>query len=156
MTVAEFRERIAKKTPKTKKAKREYPCTPSVSYEPSIDSLVVTLPMPVAELSVNGGIHWRARYRAIKAAHRLVASVVSQDWFKGRSVASYKLQFIFPDHCRRDFDNFTGRCKAYLDQLAELAGQDDHEWDMEKPSRSVVKNHNEVRITLKFKEEGAQ
>lgn len=48
---------------------------------------------------------------------------------KGVRIKSYKLTFFWPDKRRRDRDNASACCKAYLDGISDTTGQDDSEWE---------------------------
>ena len=112
-------------------------------------SIKIKLPIPSSHLSPNARVHWAVKAKKTKAHKTLalveIAKIMRLDGFKAES---YQLHFVFPDNRRRDFDNFTGRCKAYLDGISEAINQDDSEWNMAAPSKEVVKGESFVVITL--------
>lgn len=118
---------------------------------------VFEIPMPPAETSPNSRAHWAKVYSAKKRSRRETARALMCARILRKPVAAYQLHFQFPNGIRRDLDNFTGRCKAALDQVAEYVGDDDSQWNMKAPTREVVpsKCAGTVVITL-FYREGAQ
>lgn len=96
-----------------------------------MSTVVLTMPVPPAQLSPNARMHWAKKAGIVKrekeAANFRAASC--PDLSPGMKVASYRLHFFFNDKRRRDRDNFTGRCKAALDGISQYIGQDDSEWE---------------------------
>lgn len=109
--------------------------------------ITLIFPIPDAKLSPNARVHWAAKSKIVKA-HRQRASQGTPDFLKNKKVLAYQLDFIFPNNIRRDIDNFTARCKSYLDGISDAIEQDDSTWDMKAPTRAVKKGMSVVRITL--------
>ncbi len=88
---------------------------------------IVTLPLPSKILSPNARVHWMRLSVAKKAARRLAAMMAFHQVgiykFEG-----YRLDFYWPDARRRDDDNASTSCKAYLDGISDCVGQDDSNW----------------------------
>ena len=105
----------------------------------------VVLPLPDRRLSPNQQGHWRPKAAAKKKARSWGAKLAS--WLKGKRFSSYQLHFYWKDKRRRDQDNASASCKAYLDGISDAVGQDDSEWlhngvrfhlDKENPRLEVV------------------
>ena len=113
-----------------------------------MNSFQIFLPMPHEKLSPNSKCHWGTKAKYVKQ-HRLRSYITMKNHiplpFK---VKAYQIHFCFPNKIRRDIDNFTARCKSYLDGIADALGQDDSEWDMKAPTREIVKGDSYICITL--------
>lgn len=109
----------------------------------------ITLPLPSAKLSPNARLHWAAKAKAVKQ-HRLTAKLICSATGVGFEspvrFASYHLHFFWPDNRRRDRDNATARCKAYLDGIADAIGQDDSEWSFDGVRTDVDKGRPRLEI----------
>ena len=92
-------------------------------------------------------MHWAAKASLVKS-HRKTAIILTPKEAGERKITDYQIHFTFPDNRRRDLDNFTGRCKAYLDGISDATQQDDSAWGMKAPTREVKKGINQVTITL--------
>lgn len=115
-------------------------------------SVSFIIPMPGADCSPNTRAHWSKVHRAKKRSKLTTKAALSLcEVPEGLPVRAYQLHFTFPDNRRRDFDNFTARCKAALDAISDHVGNDDSEWDMKAPTREVSKGVNGVTITLFYK-----
>jgi hypothetical protein len=104
--------------------------------------------MPDPKLSANGRAHWRAKSKLTRHLRSMTRLICLSELDRGQTIQSYQLHFVFPDNRRRDFDNFTSRCKAALDGISDAFNQDDSLWAMEAPTREIIKGRNEVKITL--------
>ena len=111
-------------------------------------SNTITLPLPSRNLSPNARIHWSKLANFKKQARRLAAleafDQVGPAMFKG-----YRLDFYWPTKRRRDKDNATAMCKAYLDGVADALGQDDSEWDFDGVRFAIDKENPRLEIIFK-------
>ena len=105
--------------------------------------------MPDPKLSANGRAHWRAKSKLTRHLRSRTMLICSSELDRSQTITSYQLHFVHPDNRRRDFDNFTSRCKAALDGISDAFDQDDSTWAMEAPTREVIKGQSTVKITLK-------
>jgi hypothetical protein len=116
-----------------------------------MSELRIVLPIPAKELSPNARIHW-AKKAPITKSHRTMAYYEACG-VGGRDdrIKSYRLEFTFADRRRRDRDNFSGRCKAYLDGIADAFNQNDSEWDFNGVKfLEPDKNNPRVEIVLEL------
>lgn len=97
------------------------------------ESVIITLPLPSPDLSPNKKLHWTRKHHATQVARQFAYSKGSG--YMGQKFSGYQLHFFWPDKRRRDQDNASASCKAYLDGFSDYIGQDDSEW-----------NHNGVRF----------
>ena len=81
----------------------------------------ISLPWPPAELSPNARVHWSARHRATQEYRWLVwaktrqATLVAHPWER----AQVRVQFVVPDHRRRDIDNLLAMLKPAWDGVVD-------------------------------------
>ena len=111
-------------------------------------SKTITLPLPSAKLSPNARVHWSVLATDKKAARRLAAL---ETWLQVDTVAGfagYRLDFYWPTKRRRDKDNATASCKAYLDGIADFTGQDDSEWDFDGVRFAIDKENPRLEIVF--------
>ena len=90
----------------------------------------IILPLPDRNLSPNARIHWTQKSKLTKA-HRARAKICALEAFGCGNVylvKSYRLLFFWPDKRRRDRDNASAFCKAYMDGISDALGQDDSEF----------------------------
>ena len=116
---------------------------------------VITLPLPSIELSPNWKGHWAKKSKQAKI-HRNRANWKAMEVLKPYDrIESYMLYFFFPDKRRRDADNYSSRCKNYLDGIADRIHQDDCEF-MHNGVRREIDRENprvEIRVVLREKKE---
>jgi len=89
----------------------------------------IKLPIPHADLSPNARVHWGKKSRQVKSHRSSAFWIAKSEIKKGVKFKSYRFEFTFKDKIRRDRDNFSARCKSYLDGIADAVGQNDSEWD---------------------------
>jgi len=115
-------------------------------------SKTITLPLPSRNLSPNARVHWSKLADFKKRARRLAAfetfAQIGQQQFKG-----YRLDFFWPNKRRRDKDNATACCKAYLDGVADCTGQDDSEWDFDGVRFEIDRENPRLEIVFTEMEE---
>lgn len=87
----------------------------------------IILPIPSATLSPNSRVHWTKLAKA-KKEHRAIAFRVASNLDTSGKLKRYRLHFFWKDKRRRDRDNASAMCKAYLDGIADAFKQDDSEW----------------------------
>lgn len=105
--------------------------------------------MPSAILSPNVKSHWAKKANQVKRHKNAIIFEMHRLKLEKKPIKSYQIHFVFQDQRRRDFDNFTAMCKSYLDGISSYIEQDDSKWEMEKPTKEVVKGCNpHVIITL--------
>lgn len=93
----------------------------------------IVLPLPSRNLSPNSRLHWAALAKCKRDARKIAAHLT---WAKfsneGKPVfAGYRLDFYWANARRRDRDNATASCKAYLDGISDAVEQDDSEWEFD-------------------------
>jgi len=90
---------------------------------------------------------WRGVATYKKAARRMAGleafHQVGQQKFNG-----YRLDFYWPNERRRDKDNATAMCKAYLDGVSDCTGQDDSEWDFDGVRFAVDRENPRLEIVF--------
>ena len=112
----------------------------------------IILPLPAIELSPNKRTHWAAKARQVKI-HRNRARWAALEPLDCKDrIESYMLWFFFPDKRRRDADNYTTRCKSYLDGISDRLGQDDSEWIFNGVRRDIDRENPRVEIRVVLKE----
>ena len=114
---------------------------------------IITLLLPAKGLSPNARLHFR-RKAEITKAHRQAATLISSVALdSGDEVDSYMLHFFWPDKRRRDRDNASSSCKAYMDGLADRTGQDDSFFEFNGVRFAIDKKDPrvEIRVVLKGK-----
>lgn len=86
-------------------------------------SLIITLPLPPAEYSLNSRSHWAVKQNVNREAQDAVVVALNQlGWVKwdkpirfGRAIVIFEL----PNRKVRDHDNMIPRCKPYWDGLVK-------------------------------------
>lgn len=89
----------------------------------------IEVPMlPPKEVSLNARVHWSDRYQSSKTYHDAVfyCCVDARNrGFAGQKFpftrAKLSLTFVFPEHRRRDLDNFTSMAKPAIDAIVDSA-----------------------------------
>jgi hypothetical protein len=117
-------------------------------------ALELVLPWPSKDLSPNGGVHWRARMKATKAARQTAVVLAFEAGWHDAWLPEGRLHLwidCYQDPGKKvpDDDNMIGRCKAYRDGIAQVLGIDDKRFishpfvsDERRPGGQVV-----MRIT---------
>ena len=112
----------------------------------------ITLPLPAIELSPNCKVHWRKKSKQVKI-HRNRANWKAMETLGPTDrIESYRLHFFFPDKRKRDADNYSSRCKSYLDGIADRLQQDDSEWIHNGVRREIDRENPRVEIRVVLKE----
>jgi crossover junction endodeoxyribonuclease RusA len=92
----------------------------------------IELPLPSRNLSPNSRCHWAVLAKHKREARRLAAHLTWAQLEEGKpNFAGYRLDFYWATARRRDRDNATASCKAYLDGISDAIEQDDSEWDFD-------------------------
>jgi crossover junction endodeoxyribonuclease RusA len=112
-------------------------------------SNTITLPLPSRNLSPNARVHWSKLANFKKQARRLAALEAFDQYMIGAPFKGYRLDFYWPTKRRRDKDNATAMCKAYLDGVADALGQDDSEWDFDGVRFAIDKENPRLEIIFK-------
>jgi hypothetical protein len=118
--------------------------------------MTITLPLPSVKLSPNGS---RGRSKnaligrsKIVRQHREHAKLRTLEALKGKpspGFTRYTLTFYFKESRRRDDDNFSARCKAYRDGIAQGLKVDDHTLRMAaSPEMLIDATNPRLEITL--------
>lgn len=105
--------------------------------------------LPTRTLSPNARVHW-ANLAKAKKAHRIYAKSATLAQVGQPQIKSYHLHLYWPDKRRRDRDNATAMCKAYLDGVADAVQQDDSEWDFTGVTFYVDKNNPRLEIEIEI------
>lgn len=103
----------------------------------------IHLPMPPSEIRGNS----RSHYHTKNKANHFMRSAVGDQIKKGQFVG-YSVLFRFPDKRRRDCDNFLIGLKPALDEVSEIIGQDDSEWQIYGVFKEVDKFMAGVVVTF--------
>ena len=111
-------------------------------------SKTITLPLPSRNLSPNVVGHWSIKANAKKEARRLAGIETFLQIELGAPLKGYRLDFYWPTKRRRDKDNATASCKAYLDGIADFTGQDDSEWDFDGVRFAIDKENPRLEIVF--------
>ena len=119
--------------------------------------------VPDARLSLNGvrRTHWRVLQRLRNETQWHVREALGSD--RGRELvaagplahAQLRIEFVFPQHRRRDEDGLAGRCKPILDALVDggvLEADDSDHLHLQVTAR-VERGTRETRLHL-TREEG--
>tara|TARA_R110000744_G_scaffold90984_5_gene176590 strand:- start:472 stop:747 length:276 start_codon:yes stop_codon:yes gene_type:complete len=88
---------------------------------------------------------------AAKKAARRHAAVETWDQVGGMKIKSYRLDFYWGSNRRRDKDNASASCKAYLDGVADALMQDDSEWDFNGVRFEIDKGNPRLEIVFEQK-----
>lgn len=97
--------------------------------------IVVDLPWPAKPLHPNARPHHMKKARATKDA-RADAYSVTKPKLRGINAKRLRVAITFhPPSNRGDTDNMLSACKAYLDGIADAAGVNDRNFDIDKPVR---------------------
>jgi crossover junction endodeoxyribonuclease RusA len=104
------------------------------------------LPIPPPELRGNSRAHFHVKSKAAKFMKSSVVGQIEQGRFVG-----YSVLFRFPDKRRRDCDNFLIGLKPALDEVSEIIGQDDSEWQIYGVFKDVDKF--KAGVVLEFHEQ---
>ena len=91
----------------------------------------ITLPLPDSKLSPNARLHWAQKSKLVKAHRARSGYEVFDNHLTFIEIKSYRLHFFWKDKRRRDKDNASACCKAYLDGISDAIGQDDSEWEFD-------------------------
>ena len=105
----------------------------------------IILPIPVAKLSPNARVHW-AQLAKAKREHRATAFRIASNLYTNRKLKRDRLHFFWKDKRRRDRDNASAMCKAYLDGIADAFKQDDSEWLFDGVRFDLDKENPRVEI----------
>ncbi len=100
----------------------------------------VTIPMPPRSLNPNGRSHWAkkgAAARKLREAAFLVACEVTA-YRPGWTWCEAQAVFVFPNHRRRDQDNFAASLKAAWDGLRDAGVFVDDKYLTPLPPKFVV------------------
>jgi hypothetical protein len=112
----------------------------------------ITLPLPAIELSPNWKGHWSKKSKQAKL-HRSRANWAAMDALGNfDKIESYRLHFFFPDKRKRDADNYSTRCKNYLDGIADRTQQDDSVFIHNGVRREIDRENPRVEIRVVLKE----
>ena len=112
----------------------------------------ITLPLPSIDLSPNRRVHWAKKAKQVKI-HRNRANWKAMEILKPADrIESYMLFFFYPDKRRRDDDNYTSRCKSYLDGISDRILQDDSEWHHNGVRREIDRENPRVEIRVVLRE----
>ena len=112
----------------------------------------ITLPLPSIDLSPNRRVHWAKKAKQVKI-HRSRARWAALAVLEPSDrIESYMLYFFYPDKRRRDDDNYTSRCKSYLDGISDRIKQDDSEWHHNGVRRDLDREDPRVEIRVVLKE----
>lgn len=107
----------------------------------------ISLPLPSRKLSPNARIHWAQRSKLVKA-HRLTAYAQTLRQCGLFKANSYRLVFFWPDKRRRDRDNASAMCKAYLDGISDAIRQDDSEWRFDGVAFDLDRDNPRVEVRM--------
>ena len=103
----------------------------------------IYLPIPPAELRGNSRAHYHAKNKAGKFMRASVGDQIKKGQFVG-----YSVLFRFHDKRRRDRDNFLIGLKPALDEVSDIIGQDDSEWEIYGVFKEVDKFRAGVVVTF--------
>mgnify|MGYP003673349172 CR=1 FL=1 len=109
--------------------------------------ITIKLPLPSRNLSPNSRVHWSKLAKHKREARKL-AGFSTWDQIGPCSFKGYRLDFYWPTKRKRDKDNATAMCKAYLDGVADAVQQDDSEWEFYGVRFEIDKNNPRLEITF--------
>ena len=112
----------------------------------------ITLPLPAIELSPNWKGHWSKKSKQAKIHRSRANWKAAEVLTKADKVESYRLHFFFPDKRKRDADNYSTRCKNYLDGIADRTQQDDSVFIHNGVRREIDRENPRVEIRVVLKE----
>lgn len=81
--------------------------------------MIVTLPLPLKNLSPNSRCHWRAKAAAVKAYRFAAKAAAWKLGGKPLEAAQVQCKFYFRDVRRRDNDNLLASMKSAFDGLVD-------------------------------------
>jgi len=109
--------------------------------------MTITLPIPARNLAPNVRTHWALKARYTIAARRL-AKFETWQQVGMIKIKAYRLDFYWPTKRRRDKDNATAMCKAYLDGVSDCIRQDDSEWDFDGVRFAIDADNPRLEILI--------
>jgi hypothetical protein len=116
----------------------------------------ITLPLPDARLSPNKKVHYHVKAPITKAHRQTAAFKTNIALLKGDKIYSYRLWFFWPNKIRRDKDNASSSCKAYMDGVSDAINQDDSDFEFDGVRFAVDKENPRVEIRVVLKETGKE
>lgn len=112
----------------------------------------IILPWPAVALTPHARGHWRPKAKATKAARAEAHWLAKAAGVKPNPNAVLRVTY-HPPNLRSDVQNQHGRCKAYIDGIADAMGVDDKHFRVIFPSEfAAVKKGGEVIITVDAEE----
>lgn len=116
------------------------------------DMILILLPWPPKELSLNGRLHWSVKAKAAKSAREAAgwATKVSGVKVDGDENIDLHITFYPPDRRKRDMDGMLSSLKASLDGIADGLNVDDCRFRLHLEIEDPVKG-GQVSVLVKPK-----